>query len=272
MKGCSAGVHQLGVLLERQIGLCFNELHPIAMHWVYRGVQARMEFLGLKDESRYVETAMLDTSEFQSLISAVTVNVTRFFRYDCAFRVFGDLISKRRSKATGVLRILCLPCSTGEEAYSVAITSLQYGLNPAEFHVDGMDVSKAAINSAIENSYDDRQLKEVTAEQRGRFFESRSGKWRVVDVATNRVSFTVGNVVEDSLKKTPTYDFVFCRNLMVYLSTKAQKAAWSSIRRAAKTDCLFFITPFEKSFFGDDLRHVETGLPWVGLCRLSHAA
>ena len=90
------------------------------------------------------------SDEQQALIEAVIVPETWFFRYPESFATLAKLASKRLAAINNMraLRILSLPCSTGEEPYSIAMALLDAGLKPHQFKVDGMDVSPLSVEKA----------------------------------------------------------------------------------------------------------------------------
>lgn len=96
----------------------------------------------------YWQTLQGSRDEQQALIEAVIVPETWFFRYPESFATLGKLARKRLGELNNMraLRILSLPCSTGEEPYSIAMALLDAGLKPHQFKVDGMDVSPLSVD------------------------------------------------------------------------------------------------------------------------------
>lgn len=222
-------------------------------------------------ESDYARVALADDSEFAHLVDCVVATVTtRFFRDTVPFETLGRLVGDGVLPRDG-LRVLCLPCSTGEEAYSIAITLLNAGRSPESFTVDAVDVKRGRIEFARRNCYEAERVREVPAGLLARFFVRVADQFQVVGDVAKRVRFWADSVTRpECLPGVPTYDLVFCKNLMVYLSREARALAWSHIRSAAKPGCVFCITPHEEAFF-PGLEHADGASPWAGFRRLSGA-
>jgi chemotaxis protein methyltransferase WspC len=126
-------------LLQSRIGL---NVDSVGMKKIDADILVRMKERGISSRKDY--EALLDTSkeEFNELVNIITVPETWFFRSMSSFEFLEKYIRLEwLRKNTGKIRILSIPCSTGEEAYSIAITLLDCGFAPDDFSVEGADIN-----------------------------------------------------------------------------------------------------------------------------------
>ncbi|HFX2699137.1 TPA: CheR family methyltransferase [Pseudomonas aeruginosa] len=134
-------------LLKSRIGL---DASSVGSAVIERAVRQRMSGLALHDEDEYWMRLNGSPGEVQALIEAVVVPETWFFRYPESFTTLARLAFERLPSLGGgrALRILSLPCSTGEEPYSIVMALLDAGLSEYLFEVDALDVSARVIERA----------------------------------------------------------------------------------------------------------------------------
>ncbi|NEM13145.1 MAG: chemotaxis protein CheR, partial [Xanthomonas perforans] len=110
----------------------------------------RVAALGCANEDAYWLKVHNCASEQQALVEAVVVPETWFFRYPESFVALVNLARERSTQLAGArpLRILSLPCSTGEEPYSIAMALLDAGLPGDGFRIDAMDISEVNLQRA----------------------------------------------------------------------------------------------------------------------------
>lgn len=263
----SQALQSIGDHLRERTGLCFGE-HPLADGWVCRAVRNRMEATGIAIESDYARLALGNDSEFDGLVNQVVPTVTaRFFRYTEPWQAFAKLLREQLlpNWKGECLRILSLPCSTGEEAYSIAMSLLAAGFPPDGFKVDGVDVKSDRIKAAVGNCYARERVIEVPPDLLGRFFVRDGEKFRVKAEAADRVSFRADSVTRPGcLPERPTYHVIFCQNLLIYLSMMARQVAKDHFTKAAQPGCLFFVG-IDSSIWTE----LETGnpYPWISTLR-----
>lgn len=171
----------------------------------------------------------LDRVALTQLIEQVIVGETWFFRvpqqFDDLVR-FARTIARRRRP----LRILSLPCASGEEAWSVAISLREAGLGADDFEVLGVDVSPQLIARATAGEYRGSAMRIPAA--RDPWLLPVAGGVSVAPELRRNVSFRVGNALEPTiLADEPPFDVAFCRNLLIYLTRDAREQVLSTLRR-----------------------------------------
>jgi chemotaxis protein methyltransferase WspC len=175
--------------------------------------------------------ARIDRSErdWQRFVDCMVVPETWLFRspeqFEDLIRFVREQLGDRRP-----LRILSMPCATGEEAYSIAASLLAHGLGPGAFEILGIDVSERAIASAVAARY-------RASAARGRsidphWFEREGEFWVPAPAVRRSVRFRCGNLLQaDCFQPGERFDVVFFRNLLIYLDTDARRRALDQIMR-----------------------------------------
>lgn len=232
--------------LRRHCGLEADSLGP---GMVARAVQARSAQLGLGGPSEYFELLISSQTEQQELIDRVVVAETWFFRdrpaLDAIARHAVDTWGPAHPGAT--FRVLCVPCSTGEEPYSLAMAFAQAGWPLDRLAIEAFDISRDNIVRAREGVYrrnsfrgDDLAFRDVFLEPAG------AEKWRVGRRARAPVTFTEGNLLAPDFSiGRGAYDAIFCRNLLIYFDRPTQNRAIATLGALLAPAGLFAVGPAE---------------------------
>ncbi len=234
---------RLAQILNRVIGL---DTASIGVRALASAVGGRMAARGLASAEAYAGEVEANPLELRALIEAVVVPETWFFRDREAFSALGELGRQRAGLvgAAGRLRLISLPCSTGEEPYSLAMTLLDAGLPPAAFEIHAFDVSRAAIERALAGVYGRNSFRGDDLDFRSRHFVRAASGWRIRPEVADCVRFSEGNLLEIGASTAPaSYDVVFCRNLLIYFDAESQRRAIRALGGLLKADGLLFVGP-----------------------------
>ncbi|MBM2620194.1 methyltransferase domain-containing protein [Actinoplanes sp. LDG1-06] len=209
-------------LLARRLGWTFadNDARPLsdllrdraAQHGMSRGDY--LDRLGARPWE----------AEVNELIERISITETYFFRHGEQFAALRNEALPDRANARSAqrtLRLLSVACSSGEEAYSLAIAARQTRLDPDWLiNVVGVDANPAVLRRAEKASYSTWSLRETPDDIRRRWFRSADGGYKVVDDIRRLVRFQRTNVAEPDpvLWQPEQYDIIFCRNLLMYLT------------------------------------------------------
>lgn len=179
----------------------------------------RLRELGLDSFDAYVDRLHGGRGdEFEYLVSALTTHVTSFFRQGEQFDVVREVV--RQGLERGEVCLWSAGCSTGEEAWSLAIVVLEVvgerRLLPGTVRILATDVSGAAVEAARAGVYDRRSLQDVPPARRRRWFE-RAGRdtWRVQPALRRLVTFAQHNLAGEWPMRGP-FDAILCRNVLIY--------------------------------------------------------
>ena len=170
----------------------------------------------------------------QAAIARLTVHETYFMREDYQLSCLVDSVLPEvlADKAPGEpVRIMSLPCSTGEEPYSIAITLLERWpeISTVDVEIVGMDIDADSVASARVGLYGRRALQRVSPEVSRRYFTPASDDRRQISAdLRGAIDFRVGNVCDTGdMRRYRNFDVIFCRNLLIYFDEL-------SCRRAAE--------------------------------------
>jgi chemotaxis protein methyltransferase WspC len=241
-------VDRIAALLTRKTGLDPAALGTDA---VAQAVRRRMAGCGLSDCGRYEEKLLSSDEEWQSLVDEVVVKETWFFRDGATFDFLRRHLRERwlPAHAGRVLRALSVPCATGEEACSIAITLLQAGMAAQSFQIDAFDVSRTAIARCREATYGTSSFRGGRLELRGQYFTAVEGGYRPRSEVTAGITFRQGNLLEAGFAAGQgPYDIVFCRNLLIYFDLAARKLAGENLYRLLADDGVLFAGHTETTY------------------------
>ncbi|AMS20583.1 chemotaxis protein CheR [Pseudomonas synxantha] len=241
---------RFSAFLKERIGL---DVASVGEAIIERAVRQRCQSSQAQSVEAYWQHLQNSHDEQQALIEAVIVPETWFFRYPESFATLARLAQVRLAeiKQMRALRILSLPCSTGEEPYSIAMALLDAGLAPHQFKVQGMDVSPLSVERARRGVYGKNSFRGADLEFRDRHFTEEAGGYRIADRVREQVRLQVGNLLDPTLlANEPTYDFVFCRNLLIYFDQPTQKQVFDVLKELTHVDGVLFIGPAEGSLLG----------------------
>ncbi|MFK0086580.1 CheR family methyltransferase [Pseudomonas sp. NPDC090755] len=233
--------------LQERIGL---DVASVGAPMVERALRQRCAALEARDLDDYWLHLQQSGQEQQALIEAVIVPETWFFRYPESFTALASLAGKRLAELAGIrpLRILSLPCSTGEEPYSIAMALLDAGIPAQAFRVDGIDISPNSVARAQQALYGRNSFRGTHLDFRQRHFDESEQGHRLHERVRQQVNLQVGNVLDPALKaREGCYDFVFCRNLLIYFDVPTQQRVFEVLKRLIHEQGVLFIGPAEGS-------------------------
>jgi len=216
--------------LYRRTGMVFTEAKR---YFVQRRLADRMSAAGATSFTSYFARLRSDMGgEVEQFINAFTVNETYFYREDHQLRCLTtDLLAQRtRAKPPGeAIRIWSVPCSTGEEAYSLAMWLLENWpqVDAYDIEIVGSDIDTCALASAREGVFAKRALMRLTPELVAKYFVPVGPeRWRILDDLRQSVRFTPVNLVEPAeTRPHGRFDVVFCRNVLIYFDDASRRVA-----------------------------------------------
>lgn len=259
-------MHRIEALLRKEIGL---DAASIGSALIERTIRLRMKQHGLRKPEDY--QALLDASraELDELIEAVVVTETWFFRDREPFNAFIQLVLCEwlPRHPTETCRILSVPCSTGEEPYSLAMALLDGGLPDARFTIDAVDISSNALARAQRAVYGKNSFRGKDLAFRDRHFEHTKDGYALSPLVHRGVSFRRDNLLGDGfLAGGAPYDFIFCRNLMIYFDRATQMLTLGKLHRLLTPNGVLFVGPAELPLVSEG-GFASANLPLAFACR-----
>ncbi len=186
--------------------------------------------------------------ELDALTRAITNNESYFFRETAQFEALGGTQIDRLCEGgprPGKLRFLSAGCSSGEEPYTlnIFVRGLPATLVPGALRIDGIDIDGQRLEMARRAVYRPTSLRALTPEQTLRFFIRYDTEgFELRKIYRRDVTFSRGNILDlASLPSQEPYDAVFCRNVLIYFSEPALKAAVDNFARIVRIGGMLFL-------------------------------
>jgi type IV pilus assembly protein PilK len=218
-------------LIVRRCGLTFRHVRTAD---VIGQVHAQMRACGIDNETQYFQMLAAPSApagQWDALIERFTNHETSFFRHPPSFDALrGSVLPElRAARKGGRLSLWSAGCSTGQEAYSMAMCASDDAA-AGEFTVWGSDISQQAIKIARHGRYGPRAVAAIPEHYRQRYLRVVSGpagiEYDITDELRYRVRFMTTNLVESEGFR-PSHDVVMCHNVLIYFSPGAVTRAVS---------------------------------------------
>jgi chemotaxis protein methyltransferase WspC len=232
-------------LLQRAMGL---DVSTIGRTGLEHAVRSRMNACSLSDSESYWNLLQASHAELQELIEAIVVSETWFFRDREAFDALGRMVMEEWLPAhfNQALRVVSLPCSTGEEPYSIAMALLDAGLPANRFKIDAIDISARALAVAGAAVYGGNSFRDRGLDFRDRYFRPVKKGHELTAAVRKRVHFRQGNLLAADLTTGgDCYDIIFCRNVLIYFDAPIQERVAKTLRDWLAPDGILFVGPSE---------------------------
>jgi chemotaxis protein methyltransferase WspC len=227
-------------LLRCKMGLDAASIGSAAIE---RSVKSRMANLGFRQAADYWGCLCASADELQELIEAAVVPETWFFRDAQAFVALVRLVTEERRP---VLRVLCIPCSTGEEPYSLVMSLLDGGFLPQQLHVDAVDISARALAVAKRGIYGINSFRGANLAFRDKYFQPTANGYTLEEQLRRYVTFHQRNLISPDFGfQNESYDVIFCRNLLIYFDRPTQEQALKTLTGLLAPTGFLFVGPAE---------------------------
>jgi chemotaxis protein methyltransferase CheR len=219
-------------LVYRHTGMTFG---ANKRYYIERRIAERMAAVGTADVKTYLAIAATG-AEAEDLINAFTVNETYFYREEHQLAALSNTILPtivQNRRPGDLVRIWSMPCSTGEEAYSIAIWLLENWPLVDAYHIEivGSDIDTKVIEKARAGRFNERSLGRLPDKVRESYFEpERRHKRKLIDDLRESVLFTPCNLVDPaSVAGQGRFDVILCRNLLIYFDDASRLKAAANL-------------------------------------------
>ncbi|GAB3573452.1 CheR family methyltransferase [Hymenobacter daeguensis] len=217
---------------------------------VFRRIERRMNSHQIREFTHYVRYLQENPAEVEALFKELLIGVTKFFRDREAFEHLRHrlLPLMRLKPADSTVRVWAPGCSTGEEAYSLAMTLLECldGVERTKYlklQLFATDINPDGIEFARVGLYADNVVPDVEPERLRRFFTKTGEGYRIRKEVRDVVVFAVHDLNKDA--PFTKLDLLVCRNLLIYLSAELQKNLIPVFHYALNPGGLLFLGPSE---------------------------
>jgi chemotaxis protein methyltransferase CheR len=231
-------VRRLCEFIYRRTGMSFADNKR---YYIDRRLAERIAATGSASFQAYFAILRSDTDrEIEYLVNAFTVNETYFNREDHHLRCMtSSLLDNiiRVKKPGQPIRIWSIPCSTGEEPYSIAIWLMESWSLVDTYNIEivGSDIDTRALQAAAEGVYGERALARLSRDVIDRYFQPVAGdEYRIDPGLRNSIEFTRANLIDATdMARYRDFDIVFCRNVLIYFDDASRRLAAENLY-----DCL----------------------------------
>ena len=209
-----------------------------------RAIRKRVSRADVPNYPEYIKLLMRSEEETSELLSALSINVTEFFRDKGAFESFQanvlrPLIKGKVAGSGGIIRIWSAGCATGQETYTLTMClseeAKKYGVPTLPLmSVLGTDLSLHAIARAKKGIYTEEEVKGVPDSYLAEYFVKKDGKYEVSDAIHKRTRFMRENLLDKPSSRF--FDAVVCRNVMIYFSRPTHDVVMSHLHEALRVD------------------------------------
>jgi len=241
-RDASQTLRKIFILLRDRTG---NDFSLYKENTIHRRIERRMNVHQIENLKQYLRFVLANPYEIDALFQELLIGVTSFFRDPQAFEVLEQkvlpaLVEGKPEGAT--LRLWVAGCSTGEEAYSLAILIREYLTQKKlrlTVQIFASDLDSRAIEAARTGLYPIGIAGDLTPERLQRFFTKEESSYRVKKEIRDLVVFATHNVLTDA--PFTKLDLLSCRNLLIYLEAKAQQKLLPLFHYALKPNGILFL-------------------------------
>ncbi len=229
------------LLLRNHSGVDFS-LYKSAT--IQRRITRRMVLNKIETLEGYAHSLRGNAKELEALYSDCLINVTSFFRNPEAFKVLKGKVFPKLLQQRGddVLRIWVLGCSTGQEAYSIAMAFMEEAEKYPrlrKLQIFATDLNDTLLDKARNGLYARNLAQDVSPERLRRFFVEEEGGYRIAKRLREMVVFARQNLIGDP--PFSRMDLISCRNLLIYLEPDLQRQALPTFHYALKPGGFLFL-------------------------------
>lgn len=240
--------HRWSRLLEKRTGLV---LSLPKKDFFASNLRARMRELAISDFDQYlaaVEDGPKGLFEWSTLVDRLSVKSAGFFRHAPSFACVTEWLDERFTQECSI-SAWSVGCSTGEEAYSLAM-QIEYCAQKAGrkvlYGVSGTDVSPASLRSARKAQYSQAKGQDIPALMRERYtVELDSNHFEISETVRRHVAFSPFNLLEIENATVKPFDLIYCQNVLMYFARNRQGMLLESFARLLSPGGLLIIGPGE---------------------------
>lgn len=258
--GLQDSLKRVFTLIKSRTGHDFSEYKQTTIR---RRIERRMAVNSIENLSDYVGHIERNPEELQALFGDLLIGVTRFFRDPEAFealarKALGIILSGKKNESE--LRVWVVGCSTGEEAYSLAILlteAIEKSRKVINLQIFASDIDPRAIEFARKGIYPAGISHDVSQKRLDRFFTNADGVYRIKKSIRDSVLFALQDISKDP--PFSRIDLLSCRNLLIYMEKDLQKKVFPTFHYSLIDKGILFLGTSETvGDFAGDFKNIDT--------------
>ena len=202
----------------------------VGMVTVSSAIDKRMRICEIDNDNEYLMYIRTTPDEMKELTEAVIIPETWFFREHEPYKYVLEYFQEHNPAQR--LSILSIPCSTGEEPYSIAMMLVDNNIHDTRYQIDAVDIADKNINKARTGLYRKNSFRSEDLRFMDRYFIKENELYAIADSIKQKVNFHCENVLSSSFSlASKQYDIIFCRNLLIYFDVETQRQMLSTLEK-----------------------------------------
>ena len=201
---------------------------------------------GFATFAAYFEALKKDQTLLEEFLDRMTINVSEFWRNRVRWETLEQIFLPRlMAESAGRLRCWSAACSTGEEAYTLAMILAEKGALPGS-HILATDIDKGVLAQARAGVYPDKAVRDVPESYLRKYFRKDGAMYRVADTLKPHIRFERHNLLADSFGHA--FDLIVCRNVLIYFTEEAKDQLYHRFAAALRPGGILFVGSTEQIF------------------------
>jgi len=203
-----------------------------------RKVKAFYEEKGYSDYHDFFSALKHDRALYQALINLLTTSETYFYRELSQIQRFISHVKEKRD----VIKVLCAPCASGEEPFSLLIAMLEAAIDINEIEIYGIDINSDEIDKAVSGVFAHRRLYQLPKELQEKYFiKLDENSFQILPELQRHVHFKQMNIFEPFPAGFENFDVIFSRNMLIYFDKRAQERSEKIFYEKLRSGGLLFL-------------------------------
>ncbi|TGE32805.1 protein-glutamate O-methyltransferase CheR [Desulfosporosinus sp. Sb-LF] len=193
----------------------------------------------------FIKALDVDPVLYDAFFKHLTINVSQFFRDANQWKTLRETVIPLLLKAKNPLKLWSAGCSSGQEPYSLAITMMEY-FTSTKFTVLGTDIDVNVLQQAKDGLYKQNDFASTPPEFLQKYFTPSDSGYQIKDPVKRLVTFQRQNLLTDRFQ--PGYDFIACRNVVIYFTDEAKEMLYKKFTDALRPGGILFTGSTEHLF------------------------
>ncbi len=210
-----------------------------------RRINSFMRTVGSSDYHHFVSVLKSDADIYERFVQHITINVSEFFRNYNHWQVLADEILPELMQRHRKIKIWSAGCSTGEEAYTLAILAKEKKL-PLDGKILATDIDKGVLEKAAIGLYGQRAVEAVPQQYMHKYFVSQGDYFRVSNELKDLIVFQRQDLIRDNF--STGFSLILCRNVVIYFTEESKNRLYQKFTDSLLEHGILFIGSTEQIF------------------------
>ena len=237
-----AAFNQLRSIIREHAGIRFRDNKKYLLE---SRARPRLVARNVPDFDAYVRLLQRGDGEMKHLLNAVTINETSFFRHPSQCdaleeKILPDRIARRRREGSQTVRVWSAACSTGDEAYTLAILiaeRIQPRFPSMQFEILATDIDTDALGRARRGRYRERSVRNVPTAYLHKYFQRSGASYTLSPAIREMVAFQSINLTDEAaVRRVGPVDVAMCANVLIYFPEAKKQTVVQSIYRTLRPE------------------------------------